>query len=41
MMLMIPADPASTDQDNEGDDSFTRILIGGHGCNHMRNDGSM
>ncbi len=35
-----PKDPDSTDTDNEGDDYFTRILIGGRGCDHMREDGT-
>lgn len=34
-------DSLSTDKDNEGDDYFTRILIGGRGCNHMKEDGSL
>ena len=36
-----PKDSSSTDKDNEADDHFTRILIGGRACNHMKEDGSM
>ena len=36
-----PKDPQSTDTDDEGDDYFTRILIGGRGCNHMKEDGTL
>ncbi len=35
-----PKDPQSTDQDDESDDFFTRILIGGRSCSHMREDGT-
>ncbi len=33
--------PDSPDTDDERDDYFTRILIGGQGCNPMRENGSM
>ena len=36
-----PKDPDSTDRDDEGDDFFTRILVGGRGCSTMREDGSL
>lgn len=33
-------DPASPDIDDESDDFFTRILIGGRSCSHMLENGT-